>query len=587
MSDFVFSRINIEKGRLTEVIQSIYNEDPPSVKEFHGKWGSLAVTRNIYNGFQHYETDKHICIVIGGPLLSYRDNTFINNNGSTVEGTKSIYHRMINDLVQWDDDLSGPFVILLVNKENLEVECITDLMSFIPVYKFCNSENIILSTHVDILARVAKQEKIIDLVSQADFIIHGTVTYPYTCYSNIMQIAPASKHLIKSDQYQLFSESYWIPEEKNKYNSINEAAKDLRNSLQSYVNTVMSNATKIAHFISGGEDSRTLAGLIPKGCKRDAFIFLDNMNREGKIAKKAAEAYGSSFNIATRSKTHYLEILPTCANLVGQGSQYMHAHTFGFHKSCRLNEYSSVFGGLFSDALLKGARIKKKKIFRGVPFLPQIKRSDYSVTETLNNNLFKSNILKELTHRRQSHLNYIKSFRKESAEEWFELWPSSMNVNIPNIHVNRRLFKSYEPFMSNDIVKISASVPQKWKLNRRLFQRAVKPFLKPTKWLLHGDGRLPYFPWYINSFIQFFIWSSQQVAKRIGLVKGNQGPWGEWSFILKSNEWQLAIKNYSAGIKPLNTILEIKDPALLFKDNRLSDRQKVNLLQVMFFNQKI
>src|SRR5690606_31578650 len=130
-----------------------------------------------------------------------------------------------------------------------------------------------------------------------------------------------------------------------------------RIGLYRYVKSITNEVNDIAQFISVGEDSRVLTGLLQLN-SRDAFIFLDKMNREGKLAEKAAHAYEANFKMATRTKTHYLKILPHCSDLVGSGSQYHHAHTYGFHKSCKLNKYSAVFGGLLSDALLKGSHIK-------------------------------------------------------------------------------------------------------------------------------------------------------------------------------------------------------------------------------------
>src|SRR5690625_6422043 len=70
MSDFIFSNKKIDKGILNKNIKQIYHKDSPSVNEYHGNWGSLSVSDNLYNGFQPYETAKHICIVIGGPVLT-------------------------------------------------------------------------------------------------------------------------------------------------------------------------------------------------------------------------------------------------------------------------------------------------------------------------------------------------------------------------------------------------------------------------------------------------------------------------------------------------------------------------------------
>lgn len=579
MSDFIFSKNSITKGELTTHLQGIYHQDKPLVSEFHGDWGSLAVSRNVYNGFQPYETSDHIYIVLGGPVLCLQTNEFLMSNDG-IAGTKAIYKKWLKNNIQWDEDLSGPFVVLIVDKKSCDLVCVTDLMSFIPVYIYKDSNNVMISTHVDALAHVSGQHDKKDIVSQVDFILHGVVTFPFTTYSNLKQLGPASVHTLQCREQQLQSEAYWMPKESSQYASIDEAAHDLRNGLQNYIGSITNDMDHIAQFISGGEDSRLISALLPKDAQRDAFIFLDGMNREGKVAEKAAVAYGAAFNLATRSKTFYLDILPECTDLVGSGSQYAHVHTYRFHKSCQLDEYSAVFGGLLADALLKGSHIKKIRGLGRFPFLPQIKMKDYSTAKGIESNVFNKNVLAELTKRRQKHLEYVKRFRAESAEEWFELWPSSMNMNIPNLHGNRRLFRSYEPFMAKEIVKISATVPQSWKLNRRLFHKAAKPHFKQTKWLLHAKGQFPYYPWYVNIMPQFMIWSIQQVSRRTGITKGNQGPWCDWKDVFESDEWKKLIEEYSGGLRRLKGTIEIEDAKELFDE--LNNEQKRNLMQVLY-----
>lgn len=583
MSDFIYSNKIIEKGQLTKEFNRVFHFDHLDVYEFHGDWGSLAVTRNHYNGFLPYENDDHIAIVIGGPILYFRDNKFLNNNNS-YEGTKSIYFRWREGKIVWDEDLSGPFAVLIINKKTCVVDLITDMMSFIPVFMYQDTKNTtLLSSHVDILANLSGQNDKIDLISCADFILHGAITFPYTTYKDIKQVYPASIYRLSFKDHVLESHSYWLPKEEYKYKSIQEAANEIIKGLRRYIYAITSEVTNIAQFISGGEDSRLLSALL-KEYPRDAIIFLDHMNREGIIAKKAANAYNANFKLATRSKSHYLRILPECSDLVGSGSQYHHAHTFGFHKSCKLDEYSAVFGGLLSDALLKGSHIRRK--LGKLSFLIEIKDEKNSIVNSAFSKLITEDALNELKLRRQKHLNHIKSFRASSAEEWFELWPSSMNKNIPNIHANRRLFKSYEPFMTNDLIKISASVPQEWKLNRRLFHRAAKPFLKPTKWLSHSNGRLPYFPWYVNSVLQLSIKVIRKIGHTIGITKGHQGPWAEWNAVVKSNEWDKAISEYSSGFKNISSIFSEEDVGKILRDSNLDHFEKVNLMQLLYHIKK-
>lgn len=582
MSDFIFSRHVVDPGKLTREIQKIFSEDKPLVDEFHGEWGSLAVSRNHYNGFLPYENSKHIFIVIGGPILYFRKNDFLDEQSSNI-ATKEIYKLWYEKRIRWDKDLSGPFAVIIIDKETGNIEFITDLMSFIPIYVYqdANSNNILISTHVDVLAKVSGRNKELDIISCSDFILHGVVTFPYTLYKDIFQVQPASIHHIIKDSNKIQSEAYWIPEEIYVYNSVKDAAEALLNSLRNYINHITSNVSNVAQFISGGEDSRVLTALLKK-YPRDAYIFLDYMNREGIIAKKVAEAYHANFKLATRSKTHYIEILPRSADLIGSGLQYHHAHTFRFHKDCKLIQYGAVFGGLFSDALLKGSRIKKKNISKYLLLVPEIK-DEHASRILINNNKFLSPvILEKINIRRKEHLEYIKSFRKESAHEWVELWPSSMNFSIANIHANRRLFKSYEPFLANEVIKISASIPQKWKLNRKLFRTATKSLLKRTKWVSHSDGRLPYFPWYVNSILQFLFRVNRRIGLKIGYIKGNQGPWGEWKNILKSHEWRIAVTNYKDSFKLISSAFSEKDVTKILNDDSIHHFQRINLLQLLY-----
>jgi hypothetical protein len=581
MSDFIYSKKRYPNGELSKEILAIYHQDQPSVKEFNGDWGSLAVSHNLYNGFQSYETTEHICLVLGGPVFCFQDNNFLTENDE-VAGTCAIYQRWLSKLVQWDEDLSGPFVFLVVTKKSAEITCVTDLMSFIPVFVCQNNDNVMLSTHIDALARASGQSGNIDIVSQVDFILNGLITYPYTAYCSLRQIAPATIHNIPSNTFEIRPTPYWLPDEKEQFSSLDQAATELRNGLQNYVNAITVNMPVIAQFISGGEDSRALSSLLPEKSRRDAFIFLDGMNREGKLAKKTAEINGANFNYAIRTTTHYIDILPDCANLVGSGAQFNHVHTFGFHKSCNLSNYPAVFGGFMSDTLLKGLKIKKLPITYRLPFLPQIELKNYSSATPLMNNVFTDDILRQVTNRRIAHLEFIQSIRAKSAEEWFYLWPISMQVEIPNVHGNRRLFKSYEPFMCKEAVKVSAKSKQQWKLNRRLFHRAAKPLLKKTKWILHGDGRLPFFSWHINFLVQFIMWFIQYIGRKTSLVKGNQGPWAEWSETMNSSAWKQAINNYKTGKQSIEAAFIEKNMLKIFHEKKLTQSQLVNLLQVLY-----
>jgi len=323
-------------------------------------------------------------------------------------------------------------------------------------------------------------------------------------------------------------------------------------------------------------------GMLPPSCERDAFIFLDLMNREGRVAQAAAKAYGANFTMYPRGMLWYFDMLPACSDLVGRSAQYKHVHSYGFHKLAKLNQYRAVFGGFLSDTLVKAYHVRRKYIINRFPFLPYLKAKDQNKRSLDTVSIVHSRVLAELRARTAAHLEFVRSIRGwESAHEWFNIWPISMHSDMPFLYGNRRLFASYEPFMANSSVKVSAAVPQEWRMNRRLFQKMAQPFLAPSRHLIHSDGWMPYYSWHMNVLAHGCVWFWRRVEVKLGFMKGNQGPWNDWSVVLESAEWKNAARNIvAAGRCPEELFSVPLDD--LFNKSYLDDSQKVNLMQVTY-----
>lgn len=580
MSDFLFTRNLRQSAKLVRAIQAIYLADAPEIVAYQGAWGSLAVSKGHYRGFDTVETDRHVMGVAGGPVLYFRDNHFL-SGGPSSEATQAIYQRWLAGDMNWENDLSGPFAVILIDKQTAEIQYVTDLMGFIPVYEAVGNEGLVFGTHVDAVAAVAGQAGHYDPVSITDFILHNVVTYPHTVYQGVLQGAPATVTTHGAGGRREYN--YWLPEETLGFPSLNTAAQDLRQGMEEYVGRVTESMDEVAQFISGGEDSRALSGMLPGRLKRDAYIFLDQMNREGKLAAQVADVYGASFHPQYRTVEHYLTILPEAATLIGAGHQYTHAHSLGFHRSCDLQRYPAVFGGYLADSLLKGCFARKLRGTVRFPFLPEFGLDGETRTQTVVHDAVPESVLVEITGRRRQHYQAVARFRPITAHEWFVLWPATMRFAIPNFFSTRRLFRSYEPFMSHCVVKTAAAVPTSWKLNRRLFNRTAKPWLKPSKFNFHADGRLPYFPFWVNNPLQFGVWAYRDIAERIGPVKGNQGPWADWLATMRTPEWQAAEERYiRQGLFGLDAQFKGFERLLECKSEESNISPYLNMMQVGF-----
>ena len=135
--------------------------------------------------------------------------------------------------------------------------------------------------------------------------------------------------------------------------------------------------------------------------------------------------------------------------------------------------------------------------------------------------------------------------------------------------------------MSNKVIKISANVNTSWKLNRKLFNKALRPYLKPSKWVLHTDGRLPFFSYWLNMPIQISVIFYRKLLNILGFTKGNQGPWGDWQQVFMDEKWKKTLEEldkYNDGVEWFYDKVEIKT---LLQSDVLTASQKMNLLQIM------
>jgi hypothetical protein len=137
--------------------------------------------------------------------------------------------------------------------------------------------------------------------------------------------------------------------------------------------------------------------------------------------------------------------------------------------------------------------------------------------------------------------------------------------------------------MSADLIRLAACIPQAWKLNRRLFQKAFRPLLLRSWYLPDaGQGRLPAFGLWTNlaptALIQQYRKWERVVRTR---ARGHQGPWPEWSTLLKSDLMQGRLEElapYFEHLAPMFNNLSYTD---LFDDRRFSVRHQFKFYQLL------
>lgn len=528
MLDFLYCTDATAQETLISAFRVILADPNPSPQTFSGPWGCLAVAGKAYPGFDVVETDRYLIVVLGGPLPRYDDD--VADGSRADDGTRWILHEWkVAQRLRWDEDLVGHFAVVCVDKAQNQIDAVTDINSFVPLYRTSRAgrpEVILLGSHVDALALASERANDVDHVSVADFLCYTTVTYPYTLYREIYQVAAASIHHVCTHAVQ--SRPYWEPIERTPPGCLAECAALLRESIINNIRRICFRQPCVGLLMSAGEDSRVVATAARQYAQVKAFTFLDSYNREGRIAERIAAQLGVDWRMIQRQPTHYLDHMQNSVRLSEWHRLFVHDHAVGLIDDWPFG--FRVLGGHLADTFTKGNYVPRIGLARVTFGIPHPSPRDMWTQ--------RASPPDDVLHRRLVHTDKLVRMRPHSATEWSRLWPSSQLISIGHFAANRRQCCIYEPFIDAAIVKLSAQSPQRWKVNRKLFRAAMKPLLEPTRNIPHPSGMYPYHGLLVNAFLQITARSWAKIRPKAYHLSGrqmhNDGPWPDWDRLTTS-----------------------------------------------------
>lgn len=561
MIDFLFS-FNADAQTLAAALTKFRPGSSDGPKIFSGDWGALVTIGTAYDTFDPIETEDYLFLVLGGPLPR-SEKTAAEYNASEESGSRWILNRWKQEKkLDWAADLVGHFLVLYIDKANKSIELVTDIASFVPVYHQTDpttgnplSTTGSIGSHADALACATGEDSNLDFVSITDFLIFKTVTVPYSFYSNIRQIQNASRtRVFQSEQppeRQLHQDIYWSPRETNEApGNMSAAAAELRQTLIENMDSICRGQKDLGLLMSGGEDSRVVASLIPQDRDVKAVTFIDTINREADIADTVCKTLGIHWEAAFRKPSHYIDHAETSVKLCESHNFFIHAHANGLLESLPIK--SRILGALAADIYCKSARVfgfsKAGLLLKPNPEAWRYIIGDAAIKPD-------GDLESKALNRRQKRNEINRELRPQTWAEWHTLQPATMSTGMTNLIHNRRLFMTYEPFADSAIVRFSAIVPQKWKLNRKLFAAAVKPILRLTKWVPHGSGFYPYFGLTVNwpvTVLHIIMKKLVALMQKIGVIgeRENPGPWQNFDDIVGRQEFSDSLTIYKEQAHP-------------------------------------
>lgn len=573
MSDFLFSTRRRPPGELRGALMR-YVGHVASVDERHGTWGSLAVARAPHDPPEVVvEADGWVSVLVGDPVVRIAPESA---GLSRLGGRRRAVHALLREGADqpWDARVDSGFAALAVDTASGGGMIVTDVGAFVPVFAAHDTDaggGWIAGTHVDAVARAAGRNADIDPVSAADLLMYLTCAWPHTLFAGVTQLAPATALPFRADGPAGQAPAYWRPAEGNPYRSVADAGAALREALVDHVEAICAGLPEVALLLSGGEDARAVLGAVPDGVRVQSFVYADWENREVRVARAAARAYGASLTFGRRSPDHYVGGLEPVAAMIGSHNLFMDVHGWGLHAHLGLEAFPAVLGGLSSDSFLKAEHAPDAPVPGSLALPPA--------------GNIRPELLAEVMERRLAFRRWLAEVRPGTAAEWESLWPFTQRKHSANLHGNRRLFASQEPYHANAVVAIAAAVPTEWKRNRRLFHAAMKPLFRRSWAVPHARWRFPYFGVAANLPLTVGLRVTRGVrALLTGEMRARQQPWPKWRTVARSEAAAAKFERYAVWDSPLRDVFTDPSPEVVMAtihDGWHSLRQLV-LLQLAY-----
>lgn len=233
--------------------------------------------------------DEHFQLLILGQFYEPIDNDVL---------FKAVVDYSTGRAKQYNDP-SGHYILFLIDKQSKDIHVFTNRFGTYHAYVYKDGDASCIGTFYLGLAKQAAHKEL-DWEGITGFLNMGYFPNDTTYLKSIKILEPASHYHFNSSLQTLTQKRYWNWSEQDKQKSPDEYLHDFHQALSRSLNTAVSDK-KVAIPISGGLDSRTIAGLLTQGDTTYSSLWGYSYGfakgpKETAVARKIAEARNIPFH---------------------------------------------------------------------------------------------------------------------------------------------------------------------------------------------------------------------------------------------------------------------------------------------------
>jgi hypothetical protein len=446
-------------------------------------------------------------------------------------------------------DAAGSFAGICWNADG-SVTVLTDHSGSIAVYYAIVGDRVHAGFHA---AEVAEQcgRLELDPISVVDFAVNQTVCFPHTLFQRVFVAPPGAVSTLNSTGIQV--DIYYEPQEVKDQGTVSEWAEQLREAVRRSLELGLEGRRRIKVLFSGGEDSRAVVALIPRSLECTLVTFADSENREVRLARRAAMVLGRPFEWVQRAEGFYRQDLCARAALLSGAFDARHTHAWGVLGQ-RLRDADAIVGGYNADSVVKSMYMRSRlRGFGGLGPEKLVKGDAPSTVRGEDPMSYPAWVSHDLAsaaaERRGQHGARLRKLRPRSAGSWDSLWPQGSHRLAYGHCLAARAIgpRVVEPFLDAQVYRLAAVMPDRVRIDRRVFRAAFNPVMGWSGWLPSSSGRIPALGGYVGRAVELaikggragFDFIAQQAARVTGGHYSEQGAWSRerYGFAAKAGEF--------------------------------------------------
>lgn len=505
---------------VTNKLKFVGNED---VCEYSNKVNLVSVTHPIHSINQPIKIGENIKLFVSGEIYGYSSENEYEKMPNILGDYEPFLQNKFQsepNIIDFLTNLNGDFCGVILQENNIKL--FSNKLATRPLYWTITSDGIVFSNLLTLVKKISKNKY--DNKYLFEYFSANRSLGIKTPVRDVKMVPPGSILEYNMDTSSSNVRSYWSPKIEYTYSSYDKIVSDFTNIMGEVIDNYSSEQSRAGLYLSGGSDSRLIAGLTKD--KLQAFHMNEFMNKEAKAAKSVARETNHNFRLLVRNSKYYDNILDEIDGVLDFNGGISEAYGVGFIQEIKKNA-DVLLSGQYADTVVGGLYYPQKSgnkwktfpIHSGRPIKiknvqeyynqftdgaidrvrrpPEYFRSDFDWDDILSEEVFE---------KQDSILSHgIEYPSLESLIKFHNVYPITNVTNHIFYISSYHILPTRYPYLDDRVIEFISKVPPKYTVTKDIVRSAISATNNNLADIRHPSTDIPIkYPQYVHELGSFF-----------------------------------------------------------------------------------